>query len=100
MVPMRRRGRQARRNSAPNNFAFARRHPQPFGPAQPLNLPLAHRPTFPTQQRRDPAIAGATGKGGQEILKTGNSFEYAVGVKAESNPKLVPLQQLDAPRLC
>ncbi|MCX7079232.1 MAG: iron ABC transporter substrate-binding protein [Pseudomonas sp.] len=38
-----------------------------------------------------------TGKDGQGILKTGNSFEYAVGVKAESNPKLVPLQQLDAP---
>ncbi|EJM16940.1 ABC-type Fe3+ transport system, periplasmic component [Pseudomonas sp. GM18] len=38
-----------------------------------------------------------TGKDGQAILKTGNSFEYAVGKSAESNPKLVPLQQLDAP---
>jgi iron(III) transport system substrate-binding protein len=38
-----------------------------------------------------------TGKYGQAILKTGNSFEYAVGKNAESNPKLVPLQQLDAP---
>jgi iron(III) transport system substrate-binding protein len=38
-----------------------------------------------------------TGKNGQAILKTGNSFEYAVGKNAESNPKLVPLQQLDAP---
>ncbi|MCY1175694.1 Fe(3+)-binding periplasmic protein [compost metagenome] len=38
-----------------------------------------------------------TGKGGQEILKTGNSFEYAVGMNAESNPKLPPLQSLDAP---
>jgi iron(III) transport system substrate-binding protein len=38
-----------------------------------------------------------TGKDGQAILKTGNSFEYAVGKNAESNPKLVPLQQLDAP---
>ena len=38
-----------------------------------------------------------TGKDGQAILKTGNSFEYAVGKGAESNPKLVPLAQLDAP---
>ncbi|WP_347905357.1 iron ABC transporter substrate-binding protein [Pseudomonas purpurea] len=38
-----------------------------------------------------------TGKEGQGILKTGNSFEYAVGANATSNPKLVPLQQLDAP---
>ena len=38
-----------------------------------------------------------TGKDGQAILKNGNSFEYAVGKNAESNPKLVPLQQLDAP---
>ncbi|ATE77723.1 iron ABC transporter substrate-binding protein [Pseudomonas frederiksbergensis] len=38
-----------------------------------------------------------TGKDGQAILKNGNSFEYAVGKDAESNPKLVPLQQLDAP---
>jgi iron(III) transport system substrate-binding protein len=38
-----------------------------------------------------------TGKDGQAILKTGNSFEYAVGKNAESNPKLVPLQQLDTP---
>ena len=40
-----------------------------------------------------------TGKGGQEILKTGTSFEYAVGVGAESNPKLVPLADLQAPRI-
>lgn len=38
-----------------------------------------------------------TGKQGQGILKTGDSFEYAVGQGAESNPKLVPLAQLDAP---
>lgn len=40
-----------------------------------------------------------TGKGGQEILKTGDSFEYAVGVGAESNPKLVPLADLQAPKV-
>jgi iron(III) transport system substrate-binding protein len=38
-----------------------------------------------------------TGKGGQGILRTGDSFEYAVGVGAESNPKLVPLAELEAP---
>ena len=38
-----------------------------------------------------------TGKGGQGILRTGDSYEYAVGVGAESNPKLVPLAELEAP---
>jgi len=37
------------------------------------------------------------GKDGQEILRTGTSFEYAVGVGAASNPKLVPLSDLQAP---
>ena len=40
-----------------------------------------------------------TGKGGQDILRTGDSFEYAVGVGAESNPKLVPLAELQAPKV-
>ncbi|MDQ0467846.1 iron ABC transporter substrate-binding protein [Labrys wisconsinensis] len=39
------------------------------------------------------------GKGGQEILKTGTSYEYAVGVGAQSNPKLVPLDDLQAPKV-
>jgi len=38
-----------------------------------------------------------TGPKGQAILRDGNSFEYAVGDGAASNPKLVPLEQLDAP---
>jgi iron(III) transport system substrate-binding protein len=38
-----------------------------------------------------------SGKGGQTILKTGDSFEYAVGQGAQSNPKLVPLAELQAP---
>ena len=37
------------------------------------------------------------GPGGQAILKTGTSFEYAVGVGAESNPALPPLATLEAP---
>lgn len=40
-----------------------------------------------------------TGKDGQAVLKEGNSFEYAVGQNARSNPKLVPLTQLDAPKV-
>jgi iron(III) transport system substrate-binding protein len=40
-----------------------------------------------------------TGKGGQEILKTGNSYEYAVGLGAQSNPKLLPLADLQAPKV-
>ncbi|AZO11337.1 MULTISPECIES: iron ABC transporter substrate-binding protein [unclassified Mesorhizobium] len=40
-----------------------------------------------------------TGKGGQEVLKNGTSFEYAVGKSAASNPKLVPLADLQAPKV-
>ncbi|WP_027153370.1 iron ABC transporter substrate-binding protein [Mesorhizobium sp. WSM2561] len=40
-----------------------------------------------------------TGKSGQDVLKTGNSFEYAVGKGAESNPALVPLADLQAPKV-
>ncbi len=38
-----------------------------------------------------------TGKGGQEILRTGDSYEYAVGDGAKSNRNLVPLADLNAP---
>lgn len=40
-----------------------------------------------------------TGKEGQESLRTNNAFEYAVGLNAASNPKLVPLKDLDAPKV-
>ena len=40
-----------------------------------------------------------TAKGGQEILRTGDSYEYAVGVGAASNAKLVPLVDLQAPQV-
>ncbi|TGQ57659.1 iron ABC transporter substrate-binding protein [Mesorhizobium sp. M1C.F.Ca.ET.193.01.1.1] len=40
-----------------------------------------------------------TGKRGQEVLKNGTSYEYAVGKGAESNPKLVPLADLQAPKV-
>ena len=44
-------------------------------------------------------IKWITGKAGQEILRTGNSFEYAVGLDQKSNPKLVPLVELQAPKV-
>ncbi|MGA1802930.1 iron ABC transporter substrate-binding protein [Rhizobium sp. HT1-10] len=44
-------------------------------------------------------IKWITGKGGQTVLRDGNSFEYAVGNGAESNPKLVPLAELQAPKI-
>ncbi|MET0748402.1 MAG: iron ABC transporter substrate-binding protein [Rhizobium sp.] len=40
-----------------------------------------------------------TGKGGQAILRDGTSFEYAVGNGAQSNPKLVPIAELQAPKI-
>lgn len=44
-------------------------------------------------------IKWITGKEGQEQLRTNNAFEYAVGVNAASNPKLIPLKDLDAPKV-
>jgi iron(III) transport system substrate-binding protein len=39
------------------------------------------------------------GKGGQGILRTGDSFEYAVSVGEESHPKLEPIAKLQAPKV-
>lgn len=44
-------------------------------------------------------VKWVAGKGGQEILRTGDSFEYAVGKNEASNPKLVPLAELQAPKV-
>lgn len=44
-------------------------------------------------------VKWVAGPKGQEILKTGNSFEYAVGKGAQSNPALVPLADLQAPKV-
>lgn len=40
-----------------------------------------------------------TGKKGQEVLQKGTSFEYAVGSDVPSNDKLVPLKELQAPKV-
>lgn len=39
------------------------------------------------------------GKGGQDILKNGDSFEYAVSKGADSHPKLEPIAKLQAPKV-
>lgn len=39
------------------------------------------------------------GKGGQTVLREGDSYEYAVGTGAESNKRLVPLNDLHAPKV-
>ena len=44
-------------------------------------------------------VKWVTGKGGQDVLKNGDSFEYAVGAGAASNPKLVPLADLKSPKV-
>jgi iron(III) transport system substrate-binding protein len=42
-------------------------------------------------------VKWVSGKGGQDILRAGDSYEYAVGAGAASHPKLVPLADLQAP---
>jgi len=51
------------------------------------------------QKEAQEFVKWITGKQGQEILRTNDAFEYAVGVNAASNPKLVPLKDLDAPKV-
>ncbi|TPL43211.1 iron ABC transporter substrate-binding protein [Mesorhizobium sp. B2-4-6] len=51
------------------------------------------------QKEAQAFLKWVTGKGGQDVLKTGTSYEYAVGKGAESNPKLVPLPDLQAPKV-
>jgi len=40
-----------------------------------------------------------TGPSGQSVLRTGNSYEYAVGAGESSNPALEPLDKLQAPKI-
>ncbi|TIW02693.1 MAG: iron ABC transporter substrate-binding protein [Mesorhizobium sp.] len=51
------------------------------------------------QKEAQAFLKWVTGKGGQDVLKTGTSYEYAVGKDAQSNPKLVPLTDLQAPKI-
>lgn len=49
------------------------------------------------QQAAQAFLAWIAGPKGQGILRTGDSYEYAVGKSAASNPALVPLVELQAP---
>ena len=40
-----------------------------------------------------------TGHAGQAVLKDGDAYEYVVGEGEASNPKLMPLTDLDAPKV-
>ena len=40
-----------------------------------------------------------TGKKGQEVLKNGTYFEYAIGSDVPANDKLVPIKDLQAPKV-
>ncbi|MBN9549448.1 MAG: iron ABC transporter substrate-binding protein [Alphaproteobacteria bacterium] len=51
------------------------------------------------QKEAQAFLKWVTGKGGQDVLKNGTSYEYAIGKGAESNPKLVPLTDLQAPKV-
>ncbi|MDB5895184.1 MAG: iron transporter substrate-binding protein [Rhodoferax sp.] len=44
-------------------------------------------------------VKWVAGKGGQAVLRTGNAYEYAVGKGEASNAKLVPLADLQAPKV-
>lgn len=44
-------------------------------------------------------LAFITGKAGQDVLRTGASFEYPVASKVSANPALVPLKELEAPKV-
>ncbi|MGZ0784137.1 iron ABC transporter substrate-binding protein [Pseudomonas saponiphila] len=51
------------------------------------------------QEQAQAFLKWITSAKGQAVLKNGNSFEYAVGLGAQSNPKLVPLAELEAPKV-
>ncbi len=44
-------------------------------------------------------LAFITSEAGQDILRTGTSFEYPVGAGVEAHEDLVPLEELDAPEI-
>ncbi|WP_439622470.1 iron ABC transporter substrate-binding protein [Shinella sp.] len=49
------------------------------------------------QKEAQAFLKWVTGKGGQSILRDGDSFEYAIA--GDANPELVPLKDLDAPKV-
>jgi iron(III) transport system substrate-binding protein len=53
--------------------------------------------TAPHKADAEAFLKWIAGPDGQAVLRGGTSFEYAVGVGASSNPKLPPLDTLEAP---
>jgi iron(III) transport system substrate-binding protein len=51
------------------------------------------------QKEAQAFVRWIAGKGGQGVLRTGDSYEYAVGKGEDSNPKLEPLAKLQAPKI-
>ncbi|WP_369046325.1 MULTISPECIES: iron ABC transporter substrate-binding protein [unclassified Sinomonas] len=51
------------------------------------------------QEQAQKFIAFITSKAGQQVLADGKSFEYTVGSNVPSNPKLVPLTDLQSPAI-
>jgi iron(III) transport system substrate-binding protein len=51
------------------------------------------------KQQAQAFLKWVAGKGGQKILRDGTSFEYAVGKDEASNKALVPLADLQAPKV-
>jgi iron(III) transport system substrate-binding protein len=55
-----------------------------------------------SSKHKDQALAflkWIAGPGGQKVLREGDSFEYAIGMGEAANPALVPLAELEAPKL-
>ncbi|MFO1073581.1 MAG: iron ABC transporter substrate-binding protein [Geminicoccaceae bacterium] len=51
------------------------------------------------QEQAEAFVRWMVGKGGQEILRDGDSFEYAIAIGADANPKLEPIAKLDPPKV-
>jgi iron(III) transport system substrate-binding protein len=51
------------------------------------------------KEQAEAFVRWVAGKGGQAILREGDSFEYAVAVGEASHPDLEPLAKLQAPRI-
>ena len=51
------------------------------------------------QKEAQAFVKWIAGKGGQGVLRTGDSYEYAVGKGEASNAKLEPLTKLQAPKI-
>ncbi|WP_244546346.1 iron ABC transporter substrate-binding protein [Bosea sp. OK403] len=51
------------------------------------------------KEQAEAFVKWMTGKRGQAVLRDGDSFEYAIATGAESNPKLEPIAQLQAPKV-